>query len=154
MAKPELRLTSKEKGAAIEKLKAATVLQYTFPGVPCVYYGDENGQEGYIDPFCRQCFSWDNLNEELIAHYKKLGEIRNEYSDIFKDGIYQEIFAKDGCILFRRKKSNREIYVYVNRSQKKFSAKTKGEFKNLFNQSTVKDNLEIPEYSFGIFLKK
>ena len=56
MALPTAFLTENEKKRAIEKLKLAVILQYTMPGVPCIYYGDENGMEGHIDPFCRYCF--------------------------------------------------------------------------------------------------
>ncbi len=71
MAKPSAYLGKKAKGNAIERLKMAAVLQYTLPGVPCVYYGDENGMEGHIDPFCRRCFDCDNTNENLLAFYQR-----------------------------------------------------------------------------------
>ena len=76
-------MSENTKKSAIEKLKMAAVLQYTLPGVPCLYYGDENGMEGHIDPFCRKCFDWEHLNEDLIGFYSKLGEIREKYRDIF-----------------------------------------------------------------------
>ncbi|EKC50682.1 protein containing Glycosyl hydrolase, family 13, catalytic region domain protein, partial [human gut metagenome] len=34
----------------------AMVLQFFLPGVPCIYYGDEAGLEGYKDPFNRRCY--------------------------------------------------------------------------------------------------
>jgi glycosidase len=36
----------------------ASLLQYTLPGVPCLYYGDEAGLYGYRDPFNRGCYPW------------------------------------------------------------------------------------------------
>ena len=77
MAKDTAYLTLESKEIAIKKLKMAAILQYTLPGVPCLYYGDENGMEGHIDPFCRQCFDWEHLNNDLISFYKRLGEIRS-----------------------------------------------------------------------------
>ncbi|MCL2798501.1 MAG: glycoside hydrolase family 13 protein, partial [Firmicutes bacterium] len=50
--------------AVIQKLKMATVLQYTLPGCPCVYYGDEAGLEGFEDPFNRRCYPWGRENQE------------------------------------------------------------------------------------------
>ena len=76
MASPKMLLDEWEKSVAIEKLKMAALLQYSFPGVPCIYYGDENAAEGYIDPFCRKCFDWENLNESLIEYYRQLGNLR------------------------------------------------------------------------------
>lgn len=37
-------------------MMAASAMQYTLPGVPCVYYGDEAGMEGYKDPFNWGCY--------------------------------------------------------------------------------------------------
>lgn len=42
-------------------MELATLLQMTLPGAPCVYYGDEVGVEGGIDPDSRRAFPW---NEE------------------------------------------------------------------------------------------
>ena len=40
-------------------LELAVLLQATLPGAPCVYYGDEIGLEGGLDPDCRRAFPWD-----------------------------------------------------------------------------------------------
>jgi cyclomaltodextrinase len=40
-------------------LELAVVLQATLPGAPCVYYGDEIGLEGRLDPDSRRAFPWD-----------------------------------------------------------------------------------------------
>lgn len=154
MAKPENRLNEQEKGRAIEKLKLASVLQFTLPGVPCVYYGDENAQEGYSDPFCRGCFDWTNLNEALIEHYRKLGKIREQYREIFKDGTYRQIFAKNGCFAFCREKDGKEIYVFVNNSENRYIAEVIGSYRNLTTNELVCNRFEISERAFGIFVKE
>ena len=53
-------------------LKLAAVLQYTLPGVPSLYYGDETGAEGYSDPFNRAPFNADG-DAELTELYKSSG---------------------------------------------------------------------------------
>ena len=97
---------------AIKRLKMAAILQFTLPGVPCIYYGDEAGVEGYKDPYCRKTFPWHNINQDLHDFYVKLGQIRNENKD-FIDGKYKEIFADDSRLCFRR---GDLIYVLVNNS--------------------------------------
>jgi len=37
----------------------ATLFQMTYPGAPCIYYGDEIGLTGGKDPDCRKAFPWD-----------------------------------------------------------------------------------------------
>ena len=97
---------------AIKRLKMCAVLQYTLPGVPCIYYGDETGMEGYKDPYCRKPFPWNNINKDLHDFYVKLGKIRNENKD-FVGGKYKEIYADAGQLAFRRGDS---IYELVNNS--------------------------------------
>lgn len=104
---------------AIKRLKIAAILQYTLPGVPCIYYADEVGMEGYKDPFCRKTFPWDNINNDLLDLYKKLGQIRNDKA--FFDGKYYELFAGDKTFGFRRENiyilanvSNESIYYDIN----------------------------------------
>ena len=47
-------------------MKMASLIQFTLPGVPSVYYGDEVGMQGMKDPFNRGCMQWDNKNTELL----------------------------------------------------------------------------------------
>ena len=82
-------LSNDEFKFGIKLLKIASLIQYTLPGIPSIYYGDEAGVEGYADPFNRRCFPWGKENKDLQDWYKKLGEIRNSYATIlqgeFKD---------------------------------------------------------------------
>jgi cyclomaltodextrinase len=52
----------------------------TWPGAPCIYYGDEVGMSGGGDPECRGCFPWDEStwNHDLRALLKKLIALRQE----------------------------------------------------------------------------
>ncbi len=151
MAQESAYLGAKDKEIAIEKLKMAALLQYTMPGVPCLYYGDENGAEGHIDPFCRRCFDWGNLNENLISYYQTLGKIRNEYQEVFKDGDFEEIIVKESLLLFKRKKAEKELYVYVNNSSKKYLLNLNSQYMDCLNNKISGNQFEIKENSYGIF---
>jgi glycosidase len=50
----------------------------TWPGAPCIYYGDEVGMTGGADPECRGCFSWDERvwNRDLRAFIQRLIHLR------------------------------------------------------------------------------
>ncbi len=61
------------RGAAMQKLAAA--IQFSVPGVPSVYYGDETGMSGMLDPFNRAPFTTGK--RPLVEWYQALGEARN-----------------------------------------------------------------------------
>ena len=81
----EVSLTPEQRERGRRMLCAAAVLQYCLPGVPCIYYGDETGLEGYRDPFNRGCYPWGAQDDELIAHFEALGSMRAAHS-AFADG--------------------------------------------------------------------
>ena len=66
---------------AKKRLKLASTLQYVLPGVPCVFYGDEAGVQGYEDPLNRVTYPWGREDEELLSHYRALGAFREKYAD-------------------------------------------------------------------------
>ncbi len=153
MAAKSAYLTEIDKENAIKKLKLAAVLQFTLPGVPCIYYGDENGMEGHIDPFCRQCFDWEHLNENLIGFYSKLGEIREKYRDIFKDGEFKEIKITESLIFYKRTKNNRNIYIYVNNSSSNYQLNLNGKYFDCLKNEKLENKITVNAYSYGIFVK-
>lgn len=95
-------------------LYLAVLLQYTLPGLPSVYYGDEAGMEGYGDPFCRGFFPWGNEDPYLVEFYKKLGELRRS-SSAFADGDFCPLFSGLGLFAFIRKCCNEQVLVALNR---------------------------------------
>ncbi len=94
-------LDEERKLTGIRLLKQAVVLQFTLPGVPSVYYGDEAGLEGYKDPFNRGCYPWGHENKDLVEFYKALGKVRKENPQ-FVSAECKIISAVMGCIAFSR----------------------------------------------------
>lgn len=56
-----------------------SLIQFTMPGVPCIYYGDEAGVQGYTDPFNRGPYPWGREDQELLVHYRMLAALRQQY---------------------------------------------------------------------------
>lgn len=53
--------------------KFAQALQFTWPGCPLIYYGDELGLEGGEDPHNRAPMPWGREKEsEMLEHTKML----------------------------------------------------------------------------------
>ena len=61
-----------------QRLKLALCLLFFFPGMPCVYYGDEIGMTGGYDPNCRKGFIWDETawDAELRRHVQLLARLK------------------------------------------------------------------------------
>ncbi len=72
------RMDRARRARAKERLKAAAVLLFSFPGAPTVYYGDEAGMEGYEDPFNRRTYPWGQEDHELIDWFTALGALRKK----------------------------------------------------------------------------
>ena len=109
-------LTEKQYDKGVKLLKLASVIQFTLPGVPCIYYGDEAGMEGYKDPFNRFCYPWGKENKELIEHYTNLGVMRHG-CDCLREGEYYTLSEMLGCLAFARKGSKDSVLVIVNRNE-------------------------------------
>ena len=107
------RLNDAERAVAKRRLKLASTLQFTLPGVPCVYYGDEAGMEGCADPFNRRCYPWGGEDRELVDWYKALSVLRKSHS-CFRDGKYYLEEARAGVFAFIRDDGHDRVLVAVN----------------------------------------
>ncbi len=107
------KLTAKQKEYGIKLMKIASAIQYTLPGFPCVYYGDEAGMEGYKDPFNRCGFPWGKENQELVEWHTKLGTMRSQISALW-DGEFQNVFSKGNILSYLRHDKESGIYCAFN----------------------------------------
>lgn len=101
---------------SIEMLKMASFLQFTLPGVPSIYYGDEVGMQGMKDPFNRACYPWGKENKGLYSWYKRLGEIRRGCS-AFVQGELVPVYAVAGTVAYERRGSENAVLAAVNNSE-------------------------------------
>lgn len=148
------RLNDEAKKSAKAKLKMAALLQFTLPGVPCIYYGDEIGMEGDRDPFCRKCYDWENADEDLHTYYRNLGKIRqNDLKEVFSEGVYREIYADAACLVFERKTNSNYVYIFVNYSNRNYNINFQGQYRELLTDTNYCNNLEIKPFSCGIIQK-
>lgn len=138
----EKSLSESQKNLGIKLMKVASMLQYTLPGVPCVYYGDEVGMEGYKDPFCRKCFPWGRENMELLSWYRRLGEFRKNHN-VFKDGDFIPLVAEQNVLAYARKNDEEFIMCIFNSSDNGVEFKLPKSFKarECFSKRSLDDDL-------------
>ena len=113
--KARRRLSRNQFEVARERLLAASFLQYTLPGSPSLYYGDEACMEGYRDPFNRRPYPWGREDMEFLEHFQRLGQLRKDHPALrLGDTAFFE--AGDKHVGFSRSYDGKTLKVYVNRS--------------------------------------
>ncbi len=89
-------------------------MQFTLPGVPCVYYGDEAGMEGYRDPFNRGCYPWGREDAGLLEWYRSLGRLRAACACL-REGEFVPVRAKGDTLAYLRRDEVNRFSVRFNR---------------------------------------
>ena len=108
-------LSDAQRQKAKELLLLASFLQYTLPGAPSLYYGDEAGLEGHKDPFNRRTYPWGKEDSQLLDHYKALGNLKKS-REVLQKGDIHFFCATGGKIGFSRIYQGKELKIYVNHS--------------------------------------
>ena len=113
--KARRRLSRNQFDVARERLFAASFLQYTLPGSPSLYYGDEACMEGYRDPFNRRPYPWGREDWEFLNHFRRLGKLRRDHKAL-RLGDIRFFEAGDKHVGFTRSYEEETLKVYINRS--------------------------------------
>ena len=109
------RLSRHQLEVARERLLAASFLQYTLPGCPSLYSGDEALMEGHKDPFNRRTYPWGHEDRELQQHYRRLGLLRQQ-NEALRQGDIHFFQAEDKHLGFTRSFGEKTLRIYCNRS--------------------------------------
>ena len=110
----ERHLSEEERAIGLRRLRLASLLQFALPGVPCIYYGDEAGLEGYRDPFNRGTYPWGHEDESLIDWYRTLGACRCA-TPALAEGRFFSVPAEEGVACFIRRQGDSALLCAVNR---------------------------------------
>lgn len=113
--KAKRRLSRTNLETARRRLMMAAFLQYTLPGSPSLYYGDEALMEGYKDPFNRRTYPWGHEDRELVTYFSRLGRLRRE-QEALRLGDIQFFTAEDRHLGYTRTYQGKTVKVYVNRN--------------------------------------
>lgn len=146
------KLPDSEYEKAKKKLYLASVLQFTLPGIPSIFYGDEAGLQGFDDPINRRPYPWGSEDKEILAHYKKLGRIRRENRAVFSGGFNMR--DENGLVAYERASGDDEILIAVNAGADDKTLIINKEYTNLYNNKEYKDVVDVPAGAFVILKKK
>ncbi len=150
----EQKLTFEQIEQALRLLKISALIQYTLPGMPSLYYGDEAQMEGYTDPFCRGCYPWGKENTELVQFYKTLGQARRNCS-AFAGGKFVPLLCDGGALAYRREGEKQQALVVINRNNYEYRftlPDTVGKQSVFGNQADCNGGFTLPPYGFELFI--
>jgi len=107
-------------------IKLAVLFQMTYPGAPCIYYGDEVGLRNgsrRIPEDCRYAFPWDEQrwDHELLGYFKKVISLRNTQPAL-RQGQFIPLHAEGQIIIFLRQLVSEENVVVINNSTVVFNS--------------------------------
>ncbi|MEW6705002.1 MAG: maltodextrin glucosidase [Pseudomonadota bacterium] len=105
-------------GNDVAAMQIAVTLLMSFPGTPCVYYGDEIGLLGGPDPDCRRCFDWERAhwNHALFEHYRAAIARRHARAEL-REGAFVQLHAEGDVYAFARFTAQAASVIAVNRGR-------------------------------------
>ena len=124
------------------------------PGMPCLYYGSEWGQEGVKAPdndyALRPSFEKPMPNE-LTEFIKKLIRIRQS-NDALCNGSYSNVVIQNKQLIFQRKAENSRVLVALNIVNEPYTAwngELNGTFTDLLTGQSIQaeGSMTLPPYS-------
>lgn len=88
---------------ALGRLRYIKAWQFvcSLPGMPCIYYGDEAGQQGEDDPFCRATYPWGREDTELVETIRHINHERLN-SEVLRRGTLSLYVPDDDTIVVTR----------------------------------------------------
>jgi neopullulanase len=102
-------------GGDLDSMRLATLLQMTLPGAPCVYYGDEIGMQGSMDPLCRRAFPADAAEWERDPYSWVADVIALRHSSrAFRDAELTLLGTAGLALAYLRRHGDEAFVVVVN----------------------------------------
>ncbi len=122
------------------------------PGMPCIYYGDEIGMQGYRDPFNRMPFSESNGDLEFSKFFASTLTIRAKEISL-RRGKCEIINAEGSVVVIRREYENEHILSIFNASGVSHCFKTDIPYTSL-TDGVTSNRFDIPAMGYQILKNK
>ncbi|MGE7904105.1 glycoside hydrolase family 13 protein [Peribacillus sp. NPDC094092] len=105
-------------GEDLARAKLIHAILLTFNGSPCIYYGDEIGLTGGMDPGCRKCMVWEEekQNTELFNEIKTLILLRKEERLLANDGKFKflDTAGNEHIVAYQKYNGERSVVILIN----------------------------------------
>jgi neopullulanase len=122
-------------------LKLALLFILTYPGAPCIYYGDEIGVDGRHDPECRKSFPWDEnkWDADLLAYTKMCAKLRKDHVAL-RRGSFRSVHTEGQVYVFERAFEGEQMLVAFNAGDEAAQVEVQveaGTYVSIFGQAKV-----------------
>lgn len=99
--------------------RLAAVVQFTYPGLPGLYYGDEIGMNDVPRLGPRGCMIWDERrwNTALLEFYRGLIALRRN-SPLLQEGGFQMLLVEPDTFAYQREGTEGRILVVAHRAER------------------------------------
>lgn len=139
------RLTDDQYNLGMARLFMAALWQMTYPGVPCIYYGDEIAMQGFKDPYNRRPYNWEHGDTYVRSRYERMIHLRNAHTAL-QTGELLPLYAEGDVMAYAR---------VVRGGRDVFGEPAKDEcFISLFNRSLKEEKtvtLNVGDFADGVF---
>ncbi len=141
--------------------KVAAAMQFTFPGIPVVWAGDEFGLDGYNGEHSRTPLPWNGelpTEPTLIDTYAGLAKLRRE-NKALTDGSMRFVYASKEAVAYVRENAKESVLVVVTRGDDKKILLHKDAVPGLKNAVNIygggkikadKQNLHVPGHKLSV----
>jgi len=124
-----------------DALKLALLFIHSYPGAPCIYYGDEVGVDGRHDPECRKSFPWDEnkWDNDLLAYTKMCIKLRKDHPAL-RRGSFRQLHTEGQVVVFERAFEREQIIVAFNAGDEATQAEVQveaGTYVSIFGRAKV-----------------
>jgi neopullulanase len=103
-------------GGDTASLRLAMLIEMTLAGAPTIYYGDEIGMTGELDPGSRASFPWDHperWDRDLLAYLSGLIDLRRR-EPVLRRGAFRPVVAAGRTVAYLRTLDSPAALVVVN----------------------------------------
>ena len=155
---PRLLTLCKEDG---HRMRLSALFQLTYPGTPCIYYGDEIGMTGEGDPDCRKCMEWDEEKQdaEMLSFYRSTLALRAKHPALRSVDLRFLQAEEGGKVLVyeRRSEDGDRLIIAMNagKGKAKVSVEEHGQWVNAYSGEPVRSSkgkidIRLPGYGFMV----
>ena len=129
-------------------MREAVVMQFTWPGAPTIYYGDEVGMCGWTDPDNRRAYPWGFEDKELFRFHKEIIRLHKSY-EALRTGSVMPLTGGSGVLSYGRFDREDKFVVVVNNNSYATEVAVPAWKTGILENEPVCSLLHTDEYGYG-----